>query len=193
MLAVEEIIERLHNYLHKALASMPTKRMVDLLEFIASQNAGIAATDNTVRRQVIAECCRKRPFVLSGEGIDALVDLVRHAEAACTIEGNPFAYPLKSLEYLTWALVEGALNTAAAIAMFEGDAIACFEAIDKPGTVRSKYFRRGYACDALAASLEYKRQATHEIMRLEGIYMQLVGWLCVAMFVLCISALFVWL
>ena len=94
---------------------------------------------------------------------------------------------------MTWRLLEGALNTAAAITMFDCDAVACFEAVDIPGNVRSKYFRRGYARDALAAPLEDKRQVTHEIMPSGGIYMQQLGRLGVAIFVLCISALLVWL
>ena len=118
---------------------------------------------------------------------------VRHAEAACTIEGNPFAYPLKSLEHMTWALVEGALNTSAAITRFDGDALACFAAVDMPGPVRSKYFRRGYARDALVASTEDKRQAAHGMMRLANISTWQLGWLGIAILVLCISALFVWL
>jgi len=191
--SLEKIVEELYKYLHEVLPSMSTERMVDLLEFIAIQNAGIAEMDNTVRRPDIAACCRERPFVISGEGINSLANLVRHAEATCTIEGNPFAYPLKSLEHRTWALVEGALNTAAAITRFDGDALACFAAVDMPGPVRSKYFRRGYARDALVASTEDKRQAAHGMMRLANIYTWQLGWLGIAILVLCISALFVWL
>ena len=44
MLAVEKIVEELYKYLHEVLPSMSTERMVDLLEFIAIQNAGIAET-----------------------------------------------------------------------------------------------------------------------------------------------------
>jgi hypothetical protein len=103
MLAVETIVKELYKYLHEALPSMSTERMVDLLEFIAIQNAGIAEMvpgvgqticspcftshsarlllvwqDNTVRRPDIAACCRERPFVISGEGINSLANLVSH-------------------------------------------------------------------------------------------------------------------
>ena len=95
---------------------------------------------------------------------------------------------------MTWVLVEGALNTATAIARFDGDAIACFEAVDRPGSVRSKYLRRGYARDALAASTEDKHQARAPgIMRLASIYLRQLGWLGIAILVLGISALLVWL
>lgn len=104
MLAVETIVKELYKYLHEALPLMSTERMVDLLEFIAIQNAGIVEMvpdlgqticspcftshsarlllvwqDNTVRRPDIAACCRERPFVISGEGINSLANLVSHS------------------------------------------------------------------------------------------------------------------
>jgi hypothetical protein len=162
--AVQELVEHLHRYLSKALPLLPSERLVDLLEFIAIQNASkvFGETDNTSRRQEIAMCCQMRPFVLSEGGIKSLVDLVRFAEATCTVEGNPFSSPLGSLENQMWTLVEGALNTVAAIVSFERDAIACFEAVDSPGSVRCKYLRRGYARDAMHHK-SVKRLVTREL------------------------------
>jgi len=148
----------LHRYLREALPLLPSDRLVDLLDFIATQHAahlpGKTDTDNTCSHQEIAKCCHSRPFVLSEHGIKSFVDLVRFAEAACIIEGNPFALPLRSFEYQMWDMLEGALNTAAAIVSFDRDAMAFFEAINSPRSIRGKYLRRAYARNAMQQPVE---------------------------------------
>lgn len=159
---VEEVIENLRRCVTEAAPTLSVQQMVELLEFVAVQQAGpvlsgLSEPNNLHRVQDIALFCHRQPFVVSKDGIRALADLVRHAEAFSTIDGNPFAYPLTSLEYQLWVLVEGALNTAAAIASFDGDVIACFEALQEHGPVRNDYLKRLYAQQSLQDASAWSR------------------------------------
>lgn len=126
-----------------ALPSLPAERMVDLLEFIAAQHSGSSFNpDNTARALDVAAFLQARPYPASKPGVAALARLARHALGSSS--GSA-----KSAEHQLWLLTSGALNTAAAVAEFEGNAVALFDAVRRDGGVRGRYMQRLYATAAM--------------------------------------------
>ena len=75
----------------------------------------------------------------------SLCKLSRHCLEKSEAKGH-------SAEHQLWLLSTGALNTAAAIADFDGDSARCFEALDREtggGLERGKYLQRHYAMKAM--------------------------------------------
>lgn len=76
----------------------------------------------------------------------SLCRLSRHCLQKSEDKGN-------SAEHQLWLLSSGALNTAAAVAVFEGSAARCFEALER-GSERGKYLQRFYAQQAMRKFVE---------------------------------------
>jgi len=171
-----DVIERLQKVVLEALPNLPCDRIIDVIEFIAVQhtvNGGSVFEDEKLPlAEDVVTCCRNRPFVLTNDGISSLLCLAHHGSDMCTLDGNPFAYPLRSLEHQLWILFEGALNTAVAIREFDANATAFFEAIRDSRSIRSKYARRLYAVEAMQhrthTEAEVQRsRSTHKAERTE--------------------------
>jgi hypothetical protein len=83
--------------------------------------------------------------------LGSLCKLSRHCLKKSEDQGN-------TAEHQLWLLSSGALNTAAAVASFEGDAARCFAALDQQtgGLERGKYLHRHYS---VAAMRKYVDQA----------------------------------
>ena len=116
---------------------------MDLLEFIAAQHSGSSFNpDNTSKALEIAAYVQRRPFAITKPGVAAIARLARHALGSSNGQGN-------SAEHQLWLLTSGALNTAAAICEFDGNAVAFFDAVKRDGVVRGKYVQRHYATAAM--------------------------------------------
>lgn len=131
--------------LFEALPALPQERLIDLLEFIASQHGGSSFNpDNTLKALEIAAFVQRRPFAVSASGVASIARLARHALGSSSGVGN-------STEHQLWLLTSGALNTAAAIHEFDGDAVRFFDAARRDDAVRGKYLQRQYAQAAMEA------------------------------------------
>ena len=85
----------------------------------------------------------------------SLCKLSRHCLQKSEDKGN-------SAEHQLWLLSSGALNTAAAIAEFDGDSARCFEALDREtggGLERGKYLQRHYAMKAMRKHVDQQQAA----------------------------------
>ena len=85
----------------------------------------------------------------------SLCKLSRHCLQKSEAQGN-------SAEHQLWLLSSGALNTAAAIADFDGDSTRCFEALDPQtggGLERGKYLQRHYAMKAMRKHVDEQQAA----------------------------------
>jgi len=141
-----QVIEACGACLFAALPSLPPDRMVDILEFIAAQHSGSSFNpDNTDKALEIAAFLQQRPFSVTQPGVASIARLARHALGSARGDdaGN-------TPEHQLWLLTSGALNTAAAIASFEGDAVKFFNAVRRDGLVRGKYLQRHYAQSAMS-------------------------------------------
>ena len=144
----QEVILRLQKALFEALPSLPPDRLVDLLEFVAVQHSGSSFNpDNTPRGLEIAAFCKERPFAGTRAGVAALARLASHALGSSDGRGQ-------SAEHQLWLLSSGALNTAAAICEFDGDAVALFEAIRREAGTRGRYMQRLFAQAAMQDHLK---------------------------------------
>ena len=126
-----------------ALPHLPEPQVVDMLEFIYAQHSGSNFNpDNTSKASAIIEFLERRPFAATQPGVDSLACLARHALSKSEGQGN-------SPEHQLWLLASSALNTAAAVADFDGDAARLFDAVDRGGFERGKYMQRHYATLAM--------------------------------------------
>jgi len=167
-----------------ALPDLPTPRVVDMLEFIYAQHSGSSFNpDNTSKASSIIEFLEARPFPATKEGVASLAALARHALGKSEGQAN-------SPEHQLWLLTSSALNTAAAIADFGGDAARLFDAIDRGGPERGKYLQRHYATLAMkqhtegaapAAPAARRRYLVPENLPVAAVYatfgMLVLGWL----------------
>ncbi len=154
----------------EALPDLQEDELVELLDFVFQQHSGGAFNpDNTPKKEAIVRFVKERPFAVSERGVarrahpdtarsryvalcthaalrrGSLCKLSRHCLQKSEAKGN-------SAEHQLWLLSSGALNTAAAIAHFDGDSARCFEALDREtggGLERGKYLHRHYAMKAM--------------------------------------------
>ena len=140
--ARQQIMIKIHDALVTALPALPPSKLVDLLEFIAVQHVASFNPDNTGKALEIAAFCKRSPFAVSRPGVAALARLARHSLGLS--EGRP-----QSPEHQLWLLASGALNTAAAILEFDGDAVSCYEEIRANGGTRGRYMQRLFAQSAM--------------------------------------------
>jgi len=136
-----QILQACTKCLFEALPKMHEQELVDLLEFVAVQHSGNNFNpDNSAKALEICAFLSKRPFAATKVGVAALARLARHALGS----GDE-----KSAEHKLWLLTSGALNTAAAICAYDGDAVVLFDAMQKDGGVRGRYLQRQYATKAM--------------------------------------------
>jgi hypothetical protein len=179
-----QTVEQIFDAVKAALPALPTPRVVDMLEFMYAQHSGSSFNpDNTSKAAAIIEFLEARPFPATGEGVTSLAALARHALSRSEGQAN-------SPEHQLWLLTSSALNTAAAIAAFEGDAARLFDAIDRGGPERGKYLQRHYATLAMrqhaedapqAAPAARRRYLVPENLPVAAVYatlgMLVLGWL----------------
>lgn len=119
--------------------------MIDVLEFVAAQHSGSSFNpDNTPKALEIAAYIQRRPFAVTKEGVASIARLARHALGSSSDGG-------RSAEHQLWLLTSGALNTAAGVHAFDGDAVSFFDAVKRDDVVRGKYLQRMYAHAAMQA------------------------------------------
>lgn len=151
-----EVIARVQQALFEALPGLQVERLVELLEFIAVQHSGSNFNpDNQDKALEIAAFCQKSSYPVSKAGVSGLARLARHALGKSDGKGN-------SAEHQLWLLTSGALNTAAAVAAHECDAVTCFTAIRTDGGVRGRYMQREYAKAAMREHLERPEAALRD-------------------------------
>lgn len=144
----DDVILRVQKSLFDALPGLPAERMVDMLEFIATQHSGRNFNpDNTEKALEIAAFCQKSPFAVSKAGVSSLARFARHALGASEGAGN-------SPEHQLWLLASGALNTAAAICEHGGDVVEFFNSVKRDAGLRGRYLERHFAQAAMRAHLE---------------------------------------
>ena len=98
---------------------------------------------------------------MHGASLRSLCRLSRHCLHKSEDQAN-------SPEHQLWLLSSGALDTAAAIANFDGSASACFDALEGQrngsatgGLEWGKYMQRHYATEAMRQYVEHADQAPH--------------------------------
>jgi len=140
IVADPKVIEALRVCLFDALPHLPSERMVDLLEFVATQHSGSSFNpDNMHKALEIAAFVQRRPFSVTKPGVASVARLARHALGSKTDD------KANTPEHQLWLLTSGALNTAAGICEFGGDAVQFFDKLKHDALVRSKYLQRHYA------------------------------------------------
>ena len=102
--------------------------------------------DNTSKAHATAVFVESRPFAISKRGVASLCKLARYSLEKS--EGKPKE---NNAEHQLWLLMSGALNTAAAIADFDGDAAGMFDAAVNDGVARQ--VRRAPLCHRRDARL----------------------------------------
>lgn len=152
-----ELVERLQKALFAALPAHAPEQLVDLLEFIAVSHCGSSFNpDNTGKALEIAAYVKKKPFATSPVGVQSLAKLARHALGSS--DGSSF-----SPEHQLWLLTSSALNTAAAVCEFDGDAVAMFEALRKEPETRGRYMQRMFAQAAMEDHVQNPTAATDDL------------------------------
>ena len=135
--ASSDVSEKVRDALIEALPNLAEAELVDLLEFVYTQHSGSNFNaDNTSKAHATAVFVESRPFAISKRGVASLCKLARYSLEKS--EGKPKE---NNAEHQLWLLMSGALNTAAAIADFDGDAAGMFDAAVNDGVARGKYAR----------------------------------------------------
>ena len=115
--ASSDVSEKVRDALIEALPNLAEAELVDLLEFVYTQHSGSNFNaDNTSKAHATAVFVESRPFAISKRGVASLCKLARYSLEKS--EGKPKE---NNAEHQLWLLMSGALNTAAAIADFDGD------------------------------------------------------------------------
>ena len=139
----QQVMEACTKCLFEALPKLPEDRLVDILEFVATQHSGRNFDpDNTAKALEVAAFLQRRPYPVSDAGVSAIARLARHALGSST--GS-----VDTPEHKLWLLTSGALNTAAAIHEHKGDAVVFFDAMQRDGSVRGRYLQRQYTTAAM--------------------------------------------
>ena len=139
----EQTIAKVLEAITAALPELAEHEVIDILEFIHVQHGGSSFNpDNTAKAAAIIGFLNARPFAGSARGVSSLAKLARHALTQSEGSGN-------SPEHQLWLLSSCALNTAAAVAEFDGDAAQLFDELDQGGLSRGKYMQRYYAQRAM--------------------------------------------
>ena len=148
--ASSDVSEKVRDALIEALPNLAEAELVDLLEFVYTQHSGSNFNaDNTSKAHATAVFVESRPFAISKRGVASLCKLARYSLEKS--EGKPKE---NNAEHQLWLLMSGALNTAAAIADFDGDAAGMFNAAVNDGVVRGKYVARHFATVAMRDFVE---------------------------------------
>ena len=156
--ASSDVSEKVRDALIEALPNLAEAELVDLLEFVYTQHSGSNFNaDNTSKAHATAVFVESRPFAISKRGVASLCKLARYSLEKS--EGKPKE---NNAEHQLWLLMSGALNTAAAIADFDGDAAGMFDAAVNDGVVRGKYVARHFATVAMRDFVE-KTAAQREL------------------------------
>ena len=140
----DDVILRVQKSL-EALPGLPAERMVDMLEFIATQHQAATSTWTTPRRRWRSPPARSHPC-RSKAGVSSPARFARHALGASEGAGN-------SPEHQLWLLASGA-QTPAAICEHGGDAVEFFNNVKRDAGLRGRYLERHFAQAAMRAHLE---------------------------------------
>ena len=147
----QQVQREIAKCLFEALPQLREAELVDILEFIAAQHSGNNFNaDNSAKALDVCAFVQKRPFAVSKEGVAAIARLARHALGSAPGDEKTAA----QTEHKLWLITSGALNTAAAISSFDGDAVSLFDALQRDGVVRGKYRERQYAIEAMRDHLQ---------------------------------------